>query len=158
MTSCKVEGCTKPTYVRGWCRMHYARWYRNGNPTKGLPPHGLPLDERLRLNTLVTEGCWLWLGAKNANGYGVLHVGGRAGRAFLAHRLTWEAHKGPIPDGQFALHHCDNPPCVNPAHLFLGSQADNCADMKAKGRGDTSVAIKARWAGLQPRTEERTRP
>jgi hypothetical protein len=77
------------------------------------------------------SGCWLWSGAPNRQGYGRLLV---AGRAVKAHRLSYEMHKGAIPDGMSVLHRCDTPACVNPAHLFVGSQVANIADMDAKGR------------------------
>lgn len=76
-------------------------------------------------------GCSLWLGATNAKGYGI--VGSGRGSA-LAHRLAWTLFRGPIPDGLLVLHRCDMRCCVNPVHLFLGTQVDNMADMKAKGR------------------------
>ena len=77
------------------------------------------------------SGCWLWDGAPGAGGYGTAR---HEGRNQKAHRVSWIAHRGPIPPGLKALHHCDTPPCVNPDHLFLGTQLDNIADMVAKGR------------------------
>ena len=76
------------------------------------------------------NGCWVWTGAKNSQGYGIL---GLAGSFWLAHRAAWFMHTGIKPE-QCVCHHCDNPPCVNPDHLFLGTQGDNTRDMERKGR------------------------
>jgi hypothetical protein len=80
-----------------------------------------------------TEGCWLWTAATGGQmGYGTIGV--TRTRMMYAHRLSWEMHHGPIPIGSLVLHHCDQPRCVRPDHLFLGTRADNMADMVAKGR------------------------
>ena len=78
--------------------------------------------------------CWVWTAYCDANGYGHLSVGTKMPRA---HRVSWTIHNGPIPEGICVLHTCDNPPCVRPDHLWLGSRGDNSLDMKMKGRGRT---------------------
>jgi HNH endonuclease len=77
------------------------------------------------------DGCWLWLGAEAAHGYGHLYVDGRFE---LAHRVSWRLSKGPIPPGLSVLHRCDNPPCVRPRYLFTGTLAENQQDCLRKGR------------------------
>ncbi len=82
----------------------------------------------------VTEsGCWLWIGRSAYYGYGVMPLG-RRGAKELAHRVSWRIHRGVIPKGLNVCHHCDVTACVNPEHLFIGTQSDNLSDMTKKGR------------------------
>lgn len=92
-----------------------------------------PLPDRFWRFVTPVDGCWLWRGNRNQAGYGQIKVG-RKGPSVSAHRLSYELHHGPIPAGLFVLHRCDNPPCVNPDHLFVGTAKDNSDDMIAKGR------------------------
>jgi len=82
------------------------------------------------------DSCWPWIAGKvGGTGYGKIQgEGGASGPHLRAHRVSWELSNGPVPDGKRVLHRCDNPPCCNPAHLFLGTDADNQHDMRAKGR------------------------
>lgn len=96
----------------------------------------------------ITPGCWLWIGPKDGCGYGKL------GRK-LAHRVSWERHNGPLASPKvYVCHSCDTPACVNPTHLFLGSQRDNMADMRLKGRANKPIGESNPRATL---TEERVR-
>ena len=77
------------------------------------------------------NGCWEWTGSVNDKGYGLIYVEGKSKRA---HRITYQLFKSEIPKGLFICHHCDNPGCVNPEHLFVGTQKDNMQDCIRKGR------------------------
>lgn len=106
-----------------------------------------------------SASCWLWTGARAPNGYG--HILAR-GVIVAVHRLSWEVHAGPIPDGLCVLHRCDIRHCVRPDHLFLGTHRDNSADMIRKGR-DNGFATRPRprgaahWRSRQPELTEQQR-
>lgn len=97
-----------------------------------------------RVQKAGVDECWLWQGARTGSGYGNFCLPNGKWRA--THRILWELTSGSIPLGECVLHRCDNPPCCNPQHLFLGSLRDNAKDMVAKGRGRL-------WGG--PRRGER---
>lgn len=83
--------------------------------------------ERFWKRVVKGDGCWLWIGARTPSGYGQIDKRG-------AHRVSWELHNGPIPEGLVVRHQCDVPPCVRPDHLLIGTQKDNMADKVARGR------------------------
>lgn len=107
-------------------------------------------DPAVRFWPLVQkgEGCWEWQGAKEHHGHGRLRMHGKFIRA---HRYSWELHYGPIPAGLAVCHKCDNPPCVRPDHLFLGTAADNAHDRDQKGRtsrgSEHAASVKNRLRG-----------
>lgn len=91
--------------------------------------------------TVTSQGCHEYQGSRSEHGYGKIWLPRTDDRKYLmAHRLAWEIASGPIPGGLKVCHHCDNPPCCNPEHLFLGTHADNMRDMAAKRRAGLQVA------------------
>lgn len=103
----------------------------------------LELSEKRRAkfekNFTKGDGCWEWHAAKSDKGYGRFRVGGRP---CIASRISYANYVGHISDGLCVLHHCDNPACVNPAHLFLGTMMDNMRDRDQKGRRTAPKGIK----------------
>jgi hypothetical protein len=93
----------------------------------------IPIEIRFwkKVDKKSDDECWEWVGAKNKQGYGKI---GYFGGFIATHRYSWLLHNGSIPDGLWVLHTCDNPPCCNPKHLFLGNHQDNMDDRQRKGR------------------------
>jgi len=100
----------------------------------GPNTRGKTIAERIEYYSIPVPfaGCHIWTGGTNKRGYGVISLGGQL--AGMAHRAAWEVRNGAIPDGMHVLHRCDTPSCVNPDHLFLGTNRDNINDKVAKGR------------------------
>ena len=107
----------------------------------------VPLAQRFWAKVHVTARCWEWTGKWRSNGYGIIKVGDHG---YIASRIAWLLSNGPIPEGLDVLHRCDNPLCVNPDHLFLGTHTDNMRDMAAKGRRASFRGEKNGLAKLTP--------
>ena len=99
--------------------------------------------KRLRIRFMgkvaKSQSCWIWMASVNKDGYGYFRLGASMAKA---HRVSWKIHKGEILGGLSVLHKCDNPSCVNPDHLWLGTQSDNIRDMHEKGRANKASGLK----------------
>lgn len=138
ITECIVEDCdSTDMHGRGLCNAHYRRWQYLG--TTELPSRP-SVEERLEAGLVrQSNGCLEWTGGRGPRGYGKIMV---AGEHLRTHRVAWELANGPIPDGLWVLHRCDNPPCCDVGHLWLGTHVDNQADKAAKGRSSNGRAIR----------------
>lgn len=131
---CSLEGCEKKHYGKEFCRLHYDRWAKHGDPTTVGVLRGIDAadPERFfsRVATANVNGCCLWLGRPTSGGYGILFFDGQYRRA---HIVAFFLATGRWPS-LFVLHSCDVRACVSPDHLREGSHQENMADMKARGR------------------------
>jgi hypothetical protein len=138
--SCSVPGCSKLQDSRGYCKSHYYRWSRYGDPLGTKPPRlTRPTSERFweKVDKLHPSGCWLWTAATNGDGYGTFHLGG--GDPMVgAHRFAYEALRGPIPPEMELDHLCRNRLCVNPDHIELVTTQENIR----RGHGGQHQAMK----------------
>lgn len=135
MKECSVQGCGEKRRTLGLCNKHAKRLKLTGTTDPGPKAQG-SLGWRFwrKVDKKSPEECWQWIGGKAPNGYGRIQRGGKKSPYLGAHRVSYEMHFGPIPDGMVVMHKCDNPSCVNPQHLSVGTFKDNTADMISKGR------------------------
>lgn len=118
---CSIEQCTTSAERRGWCKVHWQRWYRHGDPLGGARRYRTP-EESFAARTEWQGECLVWTGAQNGRGYGQMRVDGRPAKA---HRYAWERVNGVIPEGMYVDHLCHNRLCVNVVHLRLCRNAEN---------------------------------
>lgn len=112
-----------------------------------------PLADRLMDAIIKTDTCWLWTKGVDKNEYGKIRDNPPTKRHFRAHRVSYELHKGAIPEGMFVCHTCDNPRCIYPEHLFLGTAFDNNRDTIAKGRRNNPKG-KNHWTRRQKQVRD----
>lgn len=157
---CEFEGCERPKHGSTYCNGHY-RQLKQGKELKPLrilylASSGMSELERFMKRVAVgkPDECWEWTASRKKNWYG--NWRGVDGKTEGAHRSAWRLMRGPVPGGLFVLHRCDNPICVNPCHLFLGTQGDNLGDMHQKGRAGTK-ARKGQKHGMSKLTDEQAK-
>lgn len=138
--SCSVEGCQNIFFARNMCAYHYRRLINLGESSVIKPTAQELFWAKVDKNGPIPQHrpelgeCWVWSShTTTVSGYGKVTI---ETVPYQAHRLSWQWEYGPIPDGLFVCHHCDNKPCVRPTHLFLGTQIDNMQDALSKGRFD----------------------
>lgn len=134
MKICIIDGCERKLKAKGYCDLHYYRYRVNGNPLTFKERYAvkkITKEEFFWLNIKKTDTCWIWEGNKNKDGYGRINFNSKHQ---LAHRYAYELLVGCIPENKLICHHCDNPPCCNPEHLFLGTDRQNTDDKLLKKR------------------------
>ena len=155
---CSIKGCNDPALHGSLCVTHFRRMQNYGDPlaTKMAAWRWLRLshEERFWLQVRKGDGCWNWQGGKDADGYGAFHAEHDGVRYKRAHRYSYALHHKKIPFALHVCHTCDNPACVRPDHLFLGTNEENHLDKIAKGRARVPAGEK-HWRAVL--TEEQAR-
>jgi hypothetical protein len=149
---CKVNGCGGIHEAQGFCARHYRKAKYHGEISVIQPKHSL-LKERFDHKSKANSetDCIEWVGTKNKGGYGLTKINGKTTHV---HRAAYELVCGAIPDGLHVLHKCDNRSCINPSHLFLGTNQDNMDDRNTKGR---QACLKGELNGCAKLTEGQVR-
>ncbi len=129
---CAVESCAGKAHCKGLCKLHYQRQWRTGSVDVSRPCLHGSLEERFARHFIpgAPNACWEWKGNRDKEGYGSIRSGHTQDRA---HRVAFRLNGGQLKPGQQVLHSCNNPPCVNPAHLRAGNHLQNMADRMASG-------------------------
>lgn len=149
-TACSVTDCPSSYCARGYCSRHYSQMRKHGR----ILPEPPTLTERFwqKVQKGGAADCWVWRGPTNKHGYGRF-VAWEAGvpTHWYAHRFVMTLRGEEFAENAVVLHECDNPPCVNPSHLRVGTQADNMRDAKEKGRMNLSGLALGRLSNNRPR-------
>ncbi len=156
---CKVDGCPNKHQGLGYCDKHFRRFKKYGNTDTVLTSsEGLRGTDFQKWffsqcsNTDKPDECWEWQGCRGPQGYGELKIHSNTKRA---HRTAWQLNAGREPlEGLLILHHCDNPPCCNPSHLYEGTHQNNSDDMKMRDRYNPAIGERNGQAKL---TEDKVR-
>lgn len=131
---CSIEGCGRPEDCRTWCKMHWKRWKKYGDPLLGRVRYSDPALA-FAARTQWRGGCLIWTGSRISAGYGNMRIG-ESNK--LAHRFAWEQVRGPIPSGLDVDHTCFTPACCNVQHLRLATRKQNLENHQGPTAASTS--------------------
>ncbi len=152
---CSIEGCHRPARARTWCVTHYTRWARHGDPVNApsRPSCGMTTEGRFWIKVNKSDGCWVWIASKDANGYGKFNDGRQN---VLAHRFAYGLVLGSIPVGAHLDHACHNTSCVrpHPEHVRAVTRKQNMEHRRGAQKNNLSSGIRGvSWSKEMKRWE-----